>query len=91
MLQFELVCGNDIYIEVSIMMVIIVQSVFAVPATKLADAIGRKPVLLISVMARGIIGCAIALSPNFTCYVVLSCLFEVAQAVSTYLFFNLYL
>ena len=64
---------------------VIVQSVFVGPMAKLADSYGRRPVLVTAVIARGIIGTAIALSPDFTSFVFFGCLFEIAQAVGIHL------
>ncbi|OXB63816.1 hypothetical protein ASZ78_016222 [Callipepla squamata] len=78
--EFDLVCDREDLGDISqsvFMAGLLIGSIIFGP---LSDRIGRRPVLLISMLGQTLFGLAIAFLPNFTVYIVFRCI--MATAVS---------
>ncbi|XP_015708389.1 solute carrier family 22 member 13-like [Coturnix japonica] len=76
--EFDLVCDRkdlgDISQSLSMVGLLVGGMIFG----PLSDRIGRRPVLLISMLGQGLFGLAIAFLPNFILYVIFRCIMSTA-------------
>ncbi|XP_048806552.1 solute carrier family 22 member 13-like isoform X1 [Lagopus muta] len=78
--EFDLVCDRKDLSDISQSIYMVGLLIGSIIFGPLSDRIGRRPVLLISLLGQTLFGVAIAFLPNFTLYIVFRCI--MATAVS---------
>ena len=80
--QFELVCGKEIYIEITMMVRTVILGVSSIGISYLSDRYGRKTVYMVGIIGKPIIGSIEALMPSFSLQFTLSILSALCSQVS---------